>query len=82
MYIANEIKISIDLQMETPAKYRIANKPDKDPKRQIILDPYFQTVKDITCSLLVGDEYYPTDKICDEAIAIADSLIERVGEKL
>ena len=68
--------------METPTPYRIANKPDKDSKRRIILDPYFQTVKDIACSLLVGDEYYPTDQICDEAIAIADRLIERVGEKL
>lgn len=70
--------------METPTRYQAGESPDKYVPRQMILrTQYFEAVKDIVCSLTLGCESYASDEeLCDRAMAIADKLIEKVGEKL
>ena len=68
--------------METPTKYK-TEKRSPGFRRQILESSYFQTVKDITCSLALGYERFITDEeLCDRTIELADTLIEKVGEKL
>ena len=68
--------------METPTKYKI-DKQSPGFRRQVLKSNYFQAVKDIACSLSLGYESYATDEeLCDRAIALADTLIEKVGEKM
>ena len=67
---------------QTPSEYKYARSPSSN-QEQIMRSHYFQTVKDILCSLSLGYGLHATDEeICDRAIKLTDKLIEKVGEKL
>lgn len=68
--------------METPTEYK-TDKRSPGFRRQVLKSNYFEAVKDIACALSLGYATYQTDEeLCDRAIALTETLIEKVGEKL
>ena len=68
--------------METPTKYRVTTYPTTDRRSQTLNNVYAKTVKEFMLAMIAADYSYSSDQaLVDRAIALADSLIEKVGEK-
>ena len=66
---------------ETSIKYQVTPAPKS--RVGILTSPYCTTVKEFTLAMIASGYAYKSEaQLVDMAIAFADTLIEKIGEKL